>query len=64
MAWAEWYQEQRKGEAVASGAGSKVRRMKRRMLVGDVLEYRGFYEGGVPIRFSNYNIFDVRNGRW
>ena len=32
------------------------------MLVGDVLEYRGFYEGGVPIRFSTYNIFNGRNG--
>ena len=56
--------ERRKGEAGASRAGRGVRRKKRRMLVGDVLEYRGFYEGGVPIRFSTYNIFDVRNGRW
>ena len=42
--WAERDQEWRNGEVSASGAGSGVGRAKRRMLVGDVLEYRGFYE--------------------
>ena len=45
MTWLEWDREQRKGEAVASGAGSGVQRTKRRTLVGDVSEYQIFYEG-------------------
>ena len=31
-------------------------------MVGNATEYREFYGGGVPIRFSTYNIRNGRNG--
>ena len=45
-AWAEQDRESREWKAGASGVGSGVWRTKRRMLVGDVLENRRFYEVG------------------
>ena len=45
LAWAEQYWERRKGGGKVSGEDSRVGRNKSHTLLGDVLEYRYFYNG-------------------